>query len=165
MVRKKSVISKLMLHTKIGSFQSKMMTHTTMSEHTVGYPRKYVFGANICYIRKCVMSEHRLHTNTRCILSKLMLHTDIYYVRTYVHTKICSHENIMSCVRNNDIYENVYCLNIRSARTWDLFYMNKCYLRRKCVISKRMLHTNMRYVRTYITHTMSCVCTNTVILL
>ena len=68
----------------------------------LGYPGKYVFCPNISYKRKCAMSEHMLHTNTRCILSELMLNTEMYYVRTYV-----THENIMTCVRTNDAYEKV----------------------------------------------------------
>ena len=64
-----------------------------MSEPTVGYPRKYdVFCLNIhvCYIRKCVRSEHVTHEY------------EMYSARTYVTYRnalcpnICSHENINS---------------------------------------------------------------------
>ena len=38
----------------------------------------------------------------------------LYYVRTYMFV---THENVMSCVRTNDIFENVSRLNIRSTRS------------------------------------------------
>ena len=36
-----------------------------------------IFCRNLCYMRKCVMSEHKLYTNMRCILPDLLLHTKI----------------------------------------------------------------------------------------
>ena len=45
--------------------------------------------------------------HAKTIMSELKLHTEMYYVQTYVHLKIWTHENMMSCVRNNDTYEKV----------------------------------------------------------
>ena len=44
-----------------------------LSQNDVTYEN--VICLNLCYIRKCVMSKHMLHTNMRCVLSELMLRT------------------------------------------------------------------------------------------
>ena len=100
-----------------------MMLHTTMLYvRTICYTRKYdVLCPNLFYIRKCVRSEHMLHTNMRCVLSELMLHTKMCNIRTYVphvyeiwSVPTVTYENVsvrtheMFSVRIYITYENVY---------------------------------------------------------
>ena len=90
----------------------------------------------LCYIQKCVMSEHMFHTNMRFVLvelmlelSKLMLHTKMWYVRTYD-----THENVMSCVQT---YVNMKMCNIQTYVTqiWDVF----CWSVKNCIQQSRRL--------------------------
>ena len=107
MVHRKHVMSELTLHTKMWYFSPKWC-HTQQcytSKPTVGYPRKYDdFSPSICYLQKCVISEHMLHTNTRCILSELKY---IQKCSTSAHMFTRKYEHTKMCVRNNNIYPMV----------------------------------------------------------
>ena len=46
------------------------------------YAKYDVLCLNLCYIRKCVMSEHILHKTMKCVLSELIEHTKMCNVRT-----------------------------------------------------------------------------------
>ena len=139
----------IMLHMKMCNVltyvthEYKMCSARTYSTYEKCYVRTYVTHETLMVLIKKMMSLTtklyvrtycRLPTKIWCLLSEHMLPTKMCNVRT--------HENMTSCVRNNDINENVYCLNILSARIWDIFYLNKCDLR-NCVISEHRLYTNM----------------------
>ena len=81
------------------------MLHTKMFNVRTRYTRiQAVFCPNLCYIQKCTMSEHMLHTKLWCLVSELMIHSKMCDIGTYV-----THENI---IRTNErmLHTKIWCL-------------------------------------------------------
>ena len=135
-------------------------TKSVMSEHI--YTQIWdVFCPNLCYIRKCDMSEPMLRTKLWCLVSDVLLHTKMFNVWTDVthehemfsvptysaYKKIwtyITHAHMMFLVQN-DTYDNIICPNLCNPKKHDIFCPNLRYIR-IWVMSEHMLQTNMRCI-------------------
>ena len=143
-------MSKYMFHTNMRCILSELVTYENIIRPTY-FRHKITVLCRKCYTWKygvsCLISEHMLHINRRLFSIRTMLHMKMCDVQTYVTRKYDVWCPNLYYIRKCTMSEPMLHMKICSL-------VSELMLQTKCVMSKHILHTNMRLysARTNVTY-------------